>query len=333
MAIAAALFVAGCGGSETSRESGAVVVASTTQLADIAQNVAGERASVSGILPVNADPHDFEPVPSDVQGVAEADVILKSGGDLDMWLDELIESSGSDAQVETILDSVAPIEGEHVEHEDEHAEEHNEGSDEAIPAEGEEHEHPEGETDPHWWQDPRNAIIATGVIRDGLIEADPEGEETYSTNAESYIAELKRLDDQIADCMETIPADDRTLVTTHDALGYFADRYDIEVIGSLVPALTTQAQPSLGETQELIDLIESRDVKAVFPEAGLNASLEEAITEETGAIIGGELWSDTLGPAGSTGATYVEAMSHNADVLASGFTGEDRSCEIQGAGG
>ena len=323
--IAVVLFVVGCQEGESSDDSETVVVASTNHPADIAQNIAGDRASVTGIAPVNADPHDFEPVPSDVQRLAGADLILKSGGELDEWLDELIESSESDARVETILDSVAPMEVEHAEHEDD-AE-----TDEGIAAEADEHDHPEGEIDPHWWQDPRNAIVASEAIRDELIEIDPEGEEVYAQNAENYIAELERLDGQIAACMEAIPAGDRTLVTTHDALGYFADRYDIEVIGSLVPALTTQAQPSLGETQELIDLIESQNVKAVFPEAGLNASLEEAVTEETGAEVGGELWSDTLGPADSTGATYLDAMSHNASTMASGFTGEERSCEITGA--
>jgi zinc/manganese transport system substrate-binding protein len=295
-------LVAGCGSDAGEGDSAGVSVsASTTELADIAANVADEGAEVTGILPRNADAHEFEPQPSDAESVADADLVLQSGGDIDLWLDEVVESSGTDAPVLNMIDSVRTIEGT-----------------------GEE----EGDVDPHWWQDPANAIIATEQIRDRLSELDPEGRDVYEENAGAYIERLRELDRRIADCMSEVPAEQRKLVTSHDALGYFAERYDVEVVGAIIPALTTQAQPSAGETAELVELIEAENVNAVFPEAGVSAALEESVAEETGAEIGGELWADTLGPEGSSGATYLEAMAHNAVELAAGFTGRDGACRI-----
>lgn len=268
------------------------VSASTTQLADIARNVAGERAEVDGILSPASDPHDYEPAPSDVESIASADLVLRSGGDLDLWLDELLDSSGSDAPVLTALDRA-----------------------------------PTGtEDDPHWWQDPTNAIAVAEAIRDELISADPEGEPAYRDATASYVRELEELDRTVGECMRRIPADDRKLVTSHDSLGPFADRYGIEVLGAAVPALTTQAQPSAGETAKLVELIEAEGVGTIFPEAGVSASLEEAIAEEAGAAVGGELWADALGPEGSDGATYIDAMRSNAEELAAGMSDGEVSC-------
>jgi ABC-type Zn uptake system ZnuABC Zn-binding protein ZnuA len=277
---------------EPSGDADVAVSASTTQLGDIARNVAGERATVTGILSPGSDPHDYEPAPSDVEAVVDADLVLRSGGDLDLWLDDLLESSGSDAPVLTALDRAPAV----------------------------------AEDDPHWWQDPTNAIAVAGAVRDELIAVDPGGESRYRESAAEYIAALEVLDREIAACIDRVPPEDRKLVTSHDSLGPFADRYGIEFVGAAIPALTTQAQPSAGETAELVELIESEDVRAVFPEAGVSASLEEAIADETGAAIGGELWADALGPEGSSGATYVEAMRSNATEIASGMSGGEVSC-------
>lgn len=301
--------VGGCGQDETSA-AGATVVATTTQVADLARNVAGDRAEVIGILPPNADPHDYEPRPSDAEAIARADLVVKSGGELDLWADELVESAGGDRPVDTLLDRV-PVTGGGHEHADEHA--------------GEESDTRE-EVDPHWWQSPRNAEVAVEAIRDRLIELDAEGRATYEENAEAYLRRLRRLDRGIRNCIRRVPAEQRKLVTTHDALGYYADRYGIEVIGAAVPALTTQAQPSAGETAELVDQIERQGVNAIFPESGLNPRLERAIADETGARVGGELWADTLGPADSTGATYIDAMAANTETMVDGLTGGAVSC-------
>jgi ABC-type Zn uptake system ZnuABC Zn-binding protein ZnuA len=121
---------------------------------------------------------------------------------------------------------------------------------------------------------------------------------------------------------------ERKLVTSHDALGYYADHYGIQVVGSTIPALTTQAQPSAGETAELVELIRSEHVNAVFPEVGVSPALEQSIADETGAEIGGELYADTLGPPGSAGATYLGALAANTDTLVDGFTGGQVDCRL-----
>jgi ABC-type Zn uptake system ZnuABC Zn-binding protein ZnuA len=315
-ALLAAVALVACGDDDGGSGSAQVTaVATTTQVTDLVRNVGGDRVSVDGILPVNADPHEYEPRPSDAAALADADVVFKSGGDLDEWLDEVVESAGGDAEEVTLIDSVETIEGGHAHHEEE--EEH--------AAEEEEHAD-EGDTDPHWWQNPRNAIHAVEAIRDALAKADPDGRAGYERRAGAYIGKLRALDAEIERCMDQVPAAKRKLVTTHDALGYFADRYDVEVIGAVIPSLSTQAQPSAKDVDELVHVIREEGAEAIFPEAAVSRKLEQAISREAGAQVGGELWADTLGPAGSSGATYLDAMRANARTLAQGMSGGSVSC-------
>jgi zinc/manganese transport system substrate-binding protein len=289
---------AGCGSSdESSASGGPAVVASTTVVADLARNVAGDRADVTGILAANSDPHDYEPKPSDAEALAEADLVVVSGGDLDLWMGDLIESSGTDAPLVTLMDAVQTIPGDE-------------------------------EADPHWWQDPRNAVRAVDTIRDRLIAVDPDGSDAYERNAREYAGQIERLDRRVADCWDQVPVGERKLVTSHDALGYYARRYGLEVVGSTIPALTTQAQPSAGETAGLVDLIRSERVKAVFPELGVSTELEQAVADETGAEIGGELYADSLGPDGSPGATYLGAVAANTEALVDGLTAGQIDCAL-----
>ncbi len=273
------------------------MVATTSQAADLTRNVVGDRGEVTQILAANADPHDYEPKPSDAEALIDADLVVQSGGDLDLWIDQLVESSGTDAPVLTLIDGVETIEGE-------------------------------GESDPHWWQDPTNAILAVEEIRDELLAVDPKGAADFETNADAYIARIEDLDSAIAACIDKVPPSERKLVTSHDALGYYADRYRIDVIGAAIPALTTQAQASAGETADLVDLIEQAGVTTIYSEAGVSAELEQAIADEAGAQVGGELWADTLGPEGSDGATYLEAMASNTAKMVGGFTDGATGCEI-----
>ena len=293
------LLLGGCGSSSANGDGVLAVTATTTQAADFARQVGGDRIDVTQILAANSDPHEYEPRPSDAEALAGSDLIVRSGGDLDSWLDQLVESSGSDAPVLTLIDEVRTRWAE------------------------------EGEEDPHWWQDPTNAIRAVEAIRDELTSLDPGGAATYRRNAGRFVAELRRLDRGIARCMSRVPIAERKLVTSHDALGYYADRYGIEVIGAAIPALSTQAQPSAGETADLIDLIRRTGVSTIFPEAGVSEELEEAIADGAGASVGGQLWADTLGPDGSDGATYLEAEESNTAKLVAGFTDGRRSCRIR----
>lgn len=389
--IAAPLALAGCGADDSGGSEGDAAVqvsATTTILADMAANVAGDRAEVDGILEPNSDPHDYEPKPSDAEGIADAELVIVSGGDLDLWAEDLIESSDTQAEKLVVLDRVETIEGghshghghggkEHSEGEhsgekhsegehsgDKHSEEKHSGEEHSETGHsegehsGEEHsdehsgeqhsaeEHSEtgrsegehsdekhggGEAagvDPHWWHDPQNAVRATEAIRDELIEVDPEGAAEYRSNAAEYIERLKKLDSEVAECMQSVPEEDRKLVTNHDAFGYYAERYDIEVVGSALQSLSTQAQPSAGETAELVEEIESEGVNAVFPQAGLNADLERAIADDTDATVGGKLWAGTVGPEDSEASTYIDAVAANTDTMVTGFTGGEQSCEI-----
>lgn len=291
-------FLAGCGDDDGSG-SAVAVVATTPQAAEFVREVGGERVAVTQILAPNADPHEYEPRPSDAEALADADLVIRSGGDLDEWLDQLIEGSGTDAPQLTLIDAV-------------------------------ETRTDDGEEDPHWWQDPRNAVRAVAAVRAELESVDPDGAADYRSAAAAYEDRLVRLDREIARCIDSVPPADRKLVTSHDALGYFADRYGIEVIGATIPSLSTQAQPSAGETAELVELIRSTGVRTIFPEAGVSQDLERAIADQAGASVGGELWADTLGPEGSAAATYAGAQQSNADELVRGFTGGETSCRFAG---
>jgi len=292
VAAASVLALAACGDENAGAGPGTPqVVATTTQVADLARGVAGERADVRALLRPEADPHDYEPRPSDAEAIAEADVVLASGGDLDEWLDDLVQGAGSDVPVVTLIDRVRARPG-----------------------------------DPHWWHDPRNAVTAVGAIRDALARADPEGRAAYERNARAYAARIERLDRDVAACMRRVPAAQRKLVTTHDALGSFAERYDIEVIGSVLDSLSTQAQPSAGDTRDLVEQMRSGRVRVLFAESSVAPRLEKAIAREAGARVGDALYADTLGPEGSPGATYVGSIAANADAMVRGFTAGRERC-------
>ena len=284
-------------------------IATTTHVADLVRNVGGARVEVRGILPAGADPHDYEPRPSDAASLTEAPVVFRSGGDLDGWLDDLLDNAGADSEVVSLIDRVETIENGH-DHEGEDKDE----------------EH----IDPHWWQDPRNAILAVAAVRQALTEADPEGRDSYQRNASAYTKQLQRLDSGIADCLDQVPPAQRKLVTTHDALGYFAERYDIEVVGALIPSLSTQAQPSSKDINNLVDQIRDENVNAIFPETAINDRIEQAVSREAGAKVGKALWADSLGPKGSTGDTYLNAMAFNAEAIVDGMTDGKIVCRPEG---
>ena len=295
----AVVSLTACGGGRgrsSGAEDGPSVVATTSQVGDLARNVAGDRALVTQILRPNSDPHEYEPRPSDVKAVTKAAVVLRSGGDLDEWLGDVLDNAGSEASVVTLIDAMRTR---------------------RLP----------GEVDPHWWQNPRNAILAIGQIRDALIEADGSGRATYSASADSYIERLRELDQAIEFCMDAIPAPRRKLVTDHDALGYYADRYDIDVIGTVIPALSTQAQASAGEVARLVRTIRAAGVTTIFPESSAGAKLSRAIARDAGARVGPALYADTLGPAGSAGETYIGSLRFNTRTLAAGFGGGGR-CQL-----
>lgn len=314
-----ALGLAGCGdgGDEDGAGAGGgpKVVATTTQAADFAREVGGGRVELTRLLAPGADPHDYEPRPSDARALAEADLVLRSGGEVDGWLGDLLDGAGGGAREVTLIDSVRTVEGGGGDGHGDEDEDAGEGG-------------PGDEVDPHWWQDPRNARAAALRIRDALSEADPAGRRVYEANAARYAERLRRLDAQVAECIRRVPPARRKLVTTHDALGYFARRYGLDVVGALIPSLSSRAQPSAGQTARLVEQVRREGVQAIFPESSLSPKLERAVARETGARVGRALWADSLGPPGSGGATYLESIAWNARAIAEGLTGGRVRCEI-----
>jgi ABC-type Zn uptake system ZnuABC Zn-binding protein ZnuA/ABC-type Mn2+/Zn2+ transport system permease subunit len=319
-AIGASLAVAGCGGGGGETDSERVrAVATTTQVADIVREVGGDRVEVTRILQPNTDPHDYEPRPSDVAAFADAEIVFKSGGHLDEWSEQLVEDSGSDARV-IDLSSDLPVRLEEGGHE-------HEGEGEGGHS-GEEQSHEGEDADPHWWHDPVNVTAATGEVEKALIETDPAGKPGFRAGADAFRAEIATLNRAIAECFRSIPVGQRKLVTDHDALGYFANRYDIEVVGAVIPALTTEAQPSAGDLAELARTIEEENVTAVFPESSYSQNLADAVARDTGASTEYSLYGDTLGPDDSAAGTWIGMMQENADSMALGFTGGRQRCDF-----
>ena len=272
------------------------VVATTTQIGDWARTLAGDRFEVHQILRPNTDPHDYEPRPDDVESLAKADIVLRSGSDLDAWVDGALDDAGGDAAVVDVGDGLDT---------------RRDGS---------------GERDPHWWHDPHNAERAVGRIRAALVYVSEGAAGVVERRETRYVAALRRLDTTIAACVAGVPRERRKLVTDHDALGYFAARYDIDVVGAAIPARSTVAQPSAGELADLVDTIEREHVQAVFPERSVNSDVAETVARETGATARYSLYGDTLGPAGSSGDTYLTMELANADAIMRGFTGGSSGC-------
>jgi ABC-type Zn uptake system ZnuABC Zn-binding protein ZnuA len=292
LAVTACVAMAGCG-DDSSSDDAQTVVATTTEVADLVSQVGGERVSVHGMLRPGGDPHDFEPRPSDVAAVARADLVFRSGGEVDEWLDDVISGAGGDAEVVSLIDSVT-----------------------------------RPDDDPHWWQNPLNAVRAVEAIRARLTELDPGGARAYGRNAERVERRLRALDARIEACVERVPPGRRKIVTTHDALGYFADRYGVEVVGAVIPSLSTQAQASAGDVERLVEQIRSEGVEAIFPESSVNPDIERAIASEADAGIGEALYADSLGPEGSPGETYEGALAFDARALVRGMSGGKVDCRF-----
>jgi ABC-type Zn uptake system ZnuABC Zn-binding protein ZnuA/ABC-type Mn2+/Zn2+ transport system permease subunit len=305
---AAALVIAGCGSSDPGGGGPAQrlpVVATTTQLADIARQVGGPAVDVHQILQPNTDPHTYEPRPADVEATGGAKLVLLSGDGLDTWMRDVIRSAGGGP----VLDA---------------------GAGRPVTLPGEQNGPEASRFDPHWWHDPRNVEYAAQRIRDALIKADPAARRAITASTSRYLAQLRRLDAGIVACMAGVPADQRRLVTDHDAFGYFAKRYGIQVVGAVIPSQSTQAQPSARDLAALVGTIRRQKVRAVFPESSINPKLADVIARETGASADHTLYGDTLGPRGSAGGTYLGMEQTNADQMVRGFTGAARGCSIKG---
>jgi zinc/manganese transport system substrate-binding protein len=258
------------------------VVASFSILGDFVKNVGGDRVSVTTLVGPNGDVHVYTPAPSDAKKVAEAKLVIINGLGLEGWLPRLVQSSGSKAVIVTATEGIAPLKI---------------GSD----------------ADPHAWQSVANARIYVTNIRDALVSADPAAAGIYRTNAETYLAKLDALDRDVREAIAQIPKARHKVISTHNAFGYFAAAYGIDFIAPL--GVSTESEPSARDIAGIITQIRSLKIPAVFLENISDPRLIRRIAAETGARVGGTLYSDSLTDEKGEAPTYIELVRHNIKAL------------------
>lgn len=287
------------------------VIVTTTQIKSMAESVAGDLATVRSILPPGADAHDFEPKPSDVQAISESALVLKNGVGLDDWVDKIITNAGGQRPLVTVSEGVPLREASELEEGEEHEGEATKGAGTPEEHEGEE-EHGQ---DPHVWFSVTNAMTMTRNIRDALVEVDPANAGKYDANTTAYLSKLEELDKYIIGQIATIPPDKRKIVTNHDAFGYYLERYGLQFVGSIIPSMSTEAQPSAQDVAELIGKIKSENIGAIFLESSISPDLAKQIGADAGVRVVDTLYGDSMGEPGSPGATYEGMMRFNTDAI------------------
>jgi zinc/manganese transport system substrate-binding protein len=264
------------------------VMATESFLADIAQNVAGNRIRVDTLLPVTVDPHEYQPKPQDVTKLAQAQVLIINGLGYESWLQKTLDSLGGQRLVIVATNGLAPAPD------------------------------PSGKNsagDPHMWMNPLNVINYVQQIRDGLSQADPAGKDIYSRNADAYIVKLQSLDQWVKSQVSQLPVQKRLLITNHDALGYFAKAYNFKIIGAIIPSVTTDASPSAQQLASLIDTIKRSGARAIFLDIGENQKLAQQIASETSVVVITNLYVEsTSGPNGPA-PTYTDMIKHDVTAI------------------
>jgi zinc/manganese transport system substrate-binding protein len=266
------------------------VVATFSILGDFVKNVGGDRVSVTTLVGPNGDTHVYQPSPADAKRLANAKVIVVNGFKLEGWMDRLVQASGTKASVVVATNGIKPRE---MANDDD--------------AKGGTHEH-EG-VDPHAWQSIANARIYVANIRDALIAADPGGKETYEKNTADYFAKLTAVEAEVKEGIAKIPAERRRIITTHDAFGYFGAAYGFEFIAP--QGVSTETEASARDVAKIIRQIKAQKIPAVFLENVSDPRLVQRIADETGAKVGGTLYSDALSDESGPASTYIDMMRHN----------------------
>jgi zinc/manganese transport system substrate-binding protein len=296
--VAAAL--AGCS-SDDPADGTVSIVTTTTILGDLVRNVVGENAEVEVLMPVGVDPHNFQASARQVAAINRADLVVANGLGLEEGLHDVLEAAAADG---TRVWEVGPdIEPRHF-------------SDPPEPAsESDDHGHDDGDLDPHFWLDPLRVALAADLLASKLAEAAPDVD--WSARASSYLAELEAVNVDTMEHLSTVAPPDRKLVTNHRSFGYFADRYEFEVIGTVIPGAAALANPSSAELAALVAIIEREQVPAIFTETIEPDALARAVAAEVGYDVEVvELYTGSLGAPGSDGDTLVKMLTTNARRIA-----------------
>ncbi|MDJ0960148.1 MAG: metal ABC transporter substrate-binding protein [Acidimicrobiia bacterium] len=322
------------------------VVVTTTIWGDIVSNVTGGNAAVEVLLPIGADPHDYQLSAAQAAMMQEADLVVVNGLALEEGLLDVIEGLEADgANILELADMLDPIEfGEGGHDHDDHDEDgdhgdeeghdhgdeeghdhgdeegHDHGDEEGHKDEDDDHGdeeghdgHDHGDEDPHVWMDPLRVADAVELIARELANLDSSVD--WMANATAYADELRAVDAEVVSMLAAVPEDRRKLVTNHDAFGYFAERYGFEVVGTVIPGGSTLADPSSAELAELVDVLVDEDINVIFTESTEPAALAEALADEVEGVTVVELFTGSLGAAGSGGETYLDYVRTNASRI------------------
>ncbi len=276
------------------------IVATFSILADLVRNVGGDRTEVTSLVPPNGDAHVYSPSPADARTLSEARIVFTNGLGFEGWLARLVKSSATRADVVTVSKGIAPLK---------------------MPARGHAHGHghSHGSGDPHAWQSVANVKIYVANIRDALIAKDSANRSVYETNAAAYLGRLDQLDSEVRETIARIPAERRRVITTHDAFGYFRAAYGVEFIAP--QGVSTDSEASAKEVARIITQIRKQKIPAVFLENVSDPRLLKRIADETGARVGGTLYSDALTGEKGDAPTYIDMMRHNIRTLSAALAG------------
>jgi zinc/manganese transport system substrate-binding protein len=269
------------------------VVATFSILADLVKNVGGDRVDVAALVGPNGDAHVYQPTPGDAKTLADAKVVFANGLGFEGWMARLVKASGTKAPTVTASKGVKPRK----------ASDHGHGHDDA---------------DPHAWQSVANVKLYVANIRDGLAGADPAGKSAYEANATAYLAKLDALDAEVKAAVQGIPVDRRKIITTHDAFGYFGAAYGVAFVAP--QGVSTESEVSAKDVAKIITQIRKQKIPAVFLENVTDKRLLERISAESGARVGGTLYSDALTDEKGAAPTYLDMMRHNVKQLAVALT-------------
>ncbi len=273
------------------------VVTTSNIAADWVRRVGGNQIEVTSLLPTGTSPHGYSPGARDVARVAEADVVFTMGLGLETgWLKDLVAEASEGADIVELGSFADPMLVS--------------GRDTGAVA------------DPHFWLDPVRVVLAVHEIARRLAAADPGAAATYRGNAEAYVAELEALHGWAVGRVEALNVDRRKLVTSHDSLGYFADRYGFEVVGATIPGVSTDRETTPQELAALIEAVKLQDVPAIFAETVESNRLVEQLARETGAVVVAGLFTGSLGGTGSGAETYIEMMRTNVGLIVDSLRGD-----------
>ncbi|WP_135228336.1 metal ABC transporter solute-binding protein, Zn/Mn family [Deinococcus fonticola] len=281
------------------------VTTTNSIIADFVRNIGGTRVSVSTIVPAGADTHSFQPTTAAIRALASSKVLFANGAGLEPWLPKLKAASKTPVTDLTagLKLRAAPDEEEEHAHETHDQESH----------EHDEHDH--GPADPHAWWDVRYAAQYARKIAATLSALDPAGKATYQKNLTSYTNQLMAVDAAARKQFATLPAGKRKIVTNHDALHYFAARYHLNIVGTVLPGLSTEREPSARELAELVQNVKKSGARAIFTENTVNTRLAQTLARETGVKVAPPLFTDALAPAGQPGSTFLQALRLNVDTV------------------